>query len=147
MGVYASFDDVAARFEGELPAEQEDWVVARIDDVEAELFWWVPALADGAILVTDPARAARVRRLICEKVLALYRNPDGAMAVTVSSDMGLVKDTETRTISRTSHGSWLSFTDDELARVGYVYPAGATGSVILRAYHYDPLPINVLPPI
>lgn len=133
MGVYASFEDVADRYEGELPEDREAWIEARIDDVEAELVGLVPSLAGDSVLESDPARAARVRRLICEKVLALFRNPDGAMAV--SNTAGQFA--QTRTLSRAPLGSWLSFTDQELFRIGYTRLSSA-GSVKLRAYYYEP---------
>lgn len=121
MGVYAQFQDVADRYEGEFPSDRQTWVELRIDDIEAELFGLVPALAID-ISEDDPARAARVRRLICEKVLALYRNPDGAVSVSSSNTMGPFEERNTRTISRQPSGTWFSFSDEELGRVGYVRP-------------------------
>lgn len=132
MGVYAQFADVANRYEGELPEDRRTWVELRIDDVEAELFGFVAALAED-VSTTDPPRAARVRRLVCEKVLALYRNPDGAVAVSSSSTMGSFAEASSRTLAGVATGAWFSFTDDELIRVGYVKAT----SVKLRARHYD----------
>lgn len=132
MGVYAQFSDVTDRYEGEFPSDRQTWVEARIDDVEAELFGLVPALADD-VSTDDPARAGRVRRLICEKILALYRNPDGALAVSSSSTMGSLAESQSRTLARSERGTWFSFTDEELARVGYVKAT----SVKLRAHHYE----------
>lgn len=140
MGDYADFNDVKDRYEGELPSDRQTWIEARIDDVEAELIGLVPSLADADLVTqSDPARAARVRRLICEKVLTLFRNPDGAMAI--SNQAGQFS--QTRTIHRTQPGSWLAFTDQELLRVGYV--RASAGSVPLRAYYYEPS--NELPSV
>lgn len=133
MGVYAQFSDVTDRYEGEFPSDRQTWVEARIDDAEAELFGIVPDLADD-VSTTDPARAGRVRRLICEKILALYRNPDGILAESSSSTMGSFAESTSRTLARGDGVSaWFEFTDSELARVGYVRPT----SVKLRAHHYE----------
>lgn len=133
MGVYADFDAVAERFEGELPVEKQSWIEVRIDDIENELFGLIPGLADGlGDTPAEQARAGRVRRLICDKVLVLYRNPDATGgAVTVSKTMGPYADS--RTVSGNRSG-WVSFTDAELAQLGYVNPYGSAGSVKLRAY-------------
>ena len=129
MGVYAEFDDVADRYEADMPTERQSWVELRIDDAEAELLGLVPDLQDPGEVPAD--RAGRVRRLICDKVLALFRNPDGA--VTISNTLGPYAASRTLT-GKT--GSWVSFTADELAAVGYVAPTGTTGSVALRAWYY-----------
>lgn len=134
MGVYAEFSDVSARYEDEMPDDRQTWVELRIDDAEAELFGLIPGLASGSVAISDPPRATRVRRLICDKVLALYRNPDGAL--TVSNTMGSLSESRTLPGSRLQSGSWVAFTDEELARVGYSTTTSA-GSVALRAWHYD----------
>jgi len=88
MGKFAEIDDVTGRYEGAFPdgyAGSGGWIDLRIGDVESELMGQVPSLrktlaeinADSAA-VGDPDRINRVKTLVCEKILDLYRNPRGA---------------------------------------------------------------------
>jgi len=106
MGKFAEVDDVTGRYEGDFPADREDWVALRIGDVESELMGQVPSLrkpidqvnADSAA-VGDPDRINRVKALVCEKVLDLYRNPGGTTSqstttpdITISKSYGYFQD-------------------------------------------------------
>ena len=133
MAKFAEFDDVAARYEDDIPGERDEWVELRLDDVESELIGLVPSLA-ADISTLDAARVARVKRLVCDKVLALYRNPDGAL--TISNTEGPWSESRTLPGSRVEPGSWVNFTDQELRRVGAVIETGSAGSVLLRAWGY-----------
>jgi hypothetical protein len=74
MGRFADLDDVTSRFEGIIPSDREDWVETRITDVEAVLTGLVPSLEESDNVI-GVSRLARVKALVCEKVLDLYRNP------------------------------------------------------------------------
>lgn len=81
MGKFAELDDVTARYEGEFPTEREDWAELRIDDVEADLILMVPSLTEDVDQIA-PARLARAKALVADKVLELYRNPQRARTFT-----------------------------------------------------------------
>ncbi|KMV23340.1 hypothetical protein [Mycobacterium heckeshornense] len=91
-GKFVTPDDVTGRFEGDFPADRMQWLSLRIADVESELMGWVPSLrksvdqinADSAA-AGDPDRLSRVKRLICDKVLDLFRNPDGASTSAITT--------------------------------------------------------------
>lgn len=84
-GKFTTQDDVTNRFEGTFPSARLAWVGWRILDAEGELMFWVPSLrktvdeinAESAA-ADDPDRLARVTKLVADKVLDLFRNPDGA---------------------------------------------------------------------
>lgn len=128
--MYATADDVAARYEGTIPPERADWVELRVTDVENELVGLVPSLADPTTV--DPARAGRVQRLVCDKVLALFRNPDGAL--TINSTMGSISESRTLPGSRVQSGSWVSFTDAELASIRGARKRSRFGSIQLSPW-------------
>lgn len=77
MGRFAGFDDVADRFEGAIPNDRRSWVETRVADVEAVLVGLVPSLGESDDVI-GVARLARVKTLVCNKVLDLYRNPEQA---------------------------------------------------------------------
>lgn len=118
VGKFVTADDVIGRAEGSFPADRMQWLALRIVDVESELMGWVPSLrkpvddinAESAA-AGDPDRINRVKRLVCDKVLDLYRNPDGASTSSIT--------TPDITISRTytpARGQ-VFFTDAELDTV------------------------------
>jgi len=76
MGQFAEFFDVQAEFEGVMPSSRQPWADAKIDSVESRLIGLVPSLATLAA-DSDPARFSRVKHLVVEKVLGLFRNPGG----------------------------------------------------------------------
>lgn len=80
MGRYADVQDVADRYEGEIPASRHDWVATLVDDAEQVLDSEIPTLdarvADGRVTV------AAVRRVVCTMVLAVVRNPSGYLSQT-----------------------------------------------------------------
>lgn len=80
MGQFAQLSDVQAEYEGVIPTSRQDWVTAKIGAVEARLVGLVPSLATFTE-DQDPARFERVKYLVTEKVLELYRNPTGSRAV------------------------------------------------------------------
>jgi hypothetical protein len=84
QGKFTSADDVTGRFEGTIPSSRLPWVALRIRDVESELMFQVPSLRKPmeevvaeSVAAGDPDRPNRVRVLVAEKVLDLYRNPGG----------------------------------------------------------------------
>lgn len=85
QGKFASATDVTDQYEGPFPAGRLPWVNVKIGVVERELMYQVPSLrkpvdqidADSAA-AGDPDRRERVKDVVCEKVLDLYRNPGGA---------------------------------------------------------------------
>lgn len=74
---FATFEDARAEFEGVIPESRRAWVEAKIEAVESRLIGLVPSLATLTV-DTDPARFARAKHLVVEKVLELLRNPTGA---------------------------------------------------------------------
>ena len=116
-GRFVTADAVRSRFEGTIPAGRTEWLKLRILDAETELMGLVPSLQSLDPDTTDPVaaiRVGRVRTLIIDKVLELYRNPDGAQSKSQALD-GI---TSTRSYSRDrSAGPGVTFTDAELNRV------------------------------
>lgn len=129
MGKFATDADVSGRFEGEIPPERAAWVNLRIEDVEGELMGLVPSLTADVESI-EPERLKRVIRLVCDKVLELYRNPDGAATVQATSTMGPLTETESRYRSKNTVPG-IAFTDAELrsVRLPKVRKARAIGSV------------------
>ncbi|WP_454232153.1 hypothetical protein [Mycolicibacterium fortuitum] len=85
QGKFASQDDVTSRFEGTIPSDRLPWVAVRIRDAESELMGQIPSLRKSleeitaeSIAAGDPDRLNRVKLLVCEKVLDLYRHPERA---------------------------------------------------------------------
>ncbi len=121
-GKFASYDDVAGRFEGAIPSDRLDRIKQRILDVEYELMGKVPSLrkpiedidAESAA-AGDPDRRKRVTTLVADKVLDLYRHPDRSENqravttpdITTSRSWGQNDPTRGR----------VAFTDDELDSV------------------------------
>lgn len=120
MAKFAELEDVTSRFEGEFPSEREDWAETRLSDAENALMGLVPSLrktvqsiAAESAVVGDPDRLDRVRTLVCDKVLQLYRNPDRANLKTRSID----DVSETRAWYTNPPGGSITFTEGELASV------------------------------
>lgn len=132
-GKFATQDDVTSRFEGAFPENRLAWVSIRIGDVESELMYQVPSLrksladiqADNA-LYNDTDRLNRVRNLVCEKVLDLYRNPRGPQTQqsTVTPDI-----TTTDSYSPDPTRGKIQFTAAELSKVRLRTPKKRFGSV------------------
>lgn len=84
---FAHPDDVAARYvEGTFPEEKTAWAQLRIEDVEFDLIGLVPSLGATPADEIDPARLRRVKTLVVDKVLELYRNPDRKTSKSSSMD-------------------------------------------------------------
>jgi hypothetical protein len=75
MGKFVEQADVTDRYEGDFPSDRLEWVYLRIDDVEADLILMVPSLGV-PVGEVDPTRLQRVKALVADKVLELYRNPE-----------------------------------------------------------------------
>lgn len=75
MSNYAQVDDVAARYEGDIPSVRREWVSTLLDDAESVLYGEIPGLDarvnDGRVDV------ATVCRVECSMVLSVLRNPSG----------------------------------------------------------------------
>lgn len=83
-GKFATQADVTGRFEGTIPSNRLAWVDLRIGDVESELMFQVPSLrktieeiAAESTAAGDPDRPNRVKTLVADKVLDIFRNPAG----------------------------------------------------------------------
>lgn len=110
--LYAHPDDVADRYvEGTFPSTKTAWAQLRIEDVESILIGEVPDLA--STVGIDDARLRRVRTLVADKVLDLYRNPEGKSASTSTME-GL---TETYQFRGSRSNEAITFTEAELNRV------------------------------
>lgn len=116
-GRFVTSDQVVARLEGKAPSTGRVTTIKwRILDVENELIGEVPSLRTIDLASTDPAvqvRIGRVRTLVIDKVLELYRNPAGASQTTQSMD-GI---STSRSYYKSAPGGSVSFTEDELNRV------------------------------
>jgi hypothetical protein len=110
MGRFADVDDVTSRFEGTIPSDREAWVDTRITDVEAVLTGLVPSLEESDLVIGE-ARLARVKTLVCNKVLDLYRNPEQATQRTQTAGAF----SEGVSFNRSTGSGW--FTKEELRSV------------------------------
>ena len=108
--MFAEVADVAARYEGTIPDARTNWVETRIEDVESFLIHLVPTLADPNI---SESRQHRAKVLVCDKVLEIYRNPDGSTQR--SQVMGPM--TDTRSWSKEVATGRITFTEDDLRQV------------------------------
>lgn len=131
MGTFAQFADVTAEFEGVMPSSRQTWVEAKIDAVEARLIGLVPSLAN-LVEADDPARFSRVKHLVVEKVLQLFRNPSG---VTQQSAGPF----STAYSPGTASGA-IVFTADELATVRQRTRRANLGTVTLAPWRADRAP-------
>ncbi|MEH3135357.1 MAG: hypothetical protein PGN30_10195 [Mycolicibacterium neoaurum] len=115
-GKFVTSDAVVARFEGTFPPGRVTWLKWRILDVENELLGEVPSLRTIDVNSTDDAvkiRVGRVRSLIIDKLLDLYRNPTGATSQT--HEMDGFRESHTR--DGGGNSGTVSFTEEELNRV------------------------------
>lgn len=112
MGKFVEQTDVTNRYEGDFPSDRLAWVDLRIDDVEADLILMVPSLGVPVDEV-DPTRLQRVKALVADKVLELYRNPSRARTVTSTS--GPYSDTDTFDTGKSMPKGY--FTDYEVRNV------------------------------
>lgn len=115
MGKFADGTDVTNRYEGEIPSERLAWVNTRVDDVEAVLMGLVPSLTVPLDQI-DEGRAARVKALVCDKVLDLYRNPGRVNSQSTTSGPYSETTTFLSGLARAGVGG-ISFSDDELRMV------------------------------
>lgn len=125
-GKFAQVADVTGRFEGNFPTDREAWVGLRIGDVESELMGWVPSLRKTIDDITadntaagDTDRLNRVKRLVCDKVLDLYRNPRGTTQQTTTTPDVTLADSfgSDKTRGGDNTRGRIAFTQDELDTV------------------------------
>lgn len=131
MGEFAQLSDVAAEFEGVIPSSRNAWVDAKIDSVESRLIGLVPSLA-ALTEASDAARFSRVKHLVVEKVLELYRNPSGAQQQTA----GPFSTAYSATVST----GRITFTPDELASIRLRTRRANLGTVTLAPWRADRAP-------
>lgn len=125
--MFATFEDVADRFEGNIPASRITWVDTKIGDAESLLVSLVPTLGDGDV---SAARAERAKAIVCDAVLRVYRNPSGA---TQESDSGMF----TVTRSKAVDSGLLYFTPEELASVRGAVKRSRVGTIKVAAWRPD----------
>lgn len=132
---FADPADVTSRFEGTFPSDRLGWVDVRLEDVENALMGVVPELRRTVEDIQERAEARgdagylnRVKALVCDKVLQLYRNPTGAYQRSVTVD----DVAESWSLSRQVSSATISFSSDELASVWF--SDCNTGSVKLVAW-------------
>lgn len=117
---FADRDDVVSRFEGTFPSDRLAWVDVRLTDVEnalmgavAELRKPIEDIQSRAELRDDDTYLDRVKSLVCDKLLQLFRNPGG-----LSQQMQMVDDVqESRSYSRIPSSVGISFTVEELSGI------------------------------
>jgi hypothetical protein len=135
MGTFAQFTDVQAEFEGVMPSSRETWVDAKIDAVESRLIGLVPSLSTLTVGI-DPARFGRVKHLVVEKVLQLFRNPSGVTQQTAGPY-------STAYGPATSSGS-ITFTPEELSTIRQRNKKANLGVATIAPWRADQAP-GVLP--
>jgi hypothetical protein len=113
MGKFVDNADVTGRYEGTFPSDRMTWLTTRIDDVEADLMLMVPSLNVADVAQIAPARLQRVKALVADKVLELYRNPERARSRTDTA--GPYSDTTTFDSGRAATRAY--FTDDEVRNI------------------------------
>lgn len=120
---YASFEDVANRFERELPEELRTLVETRLADTEGMIRRRIPDL--DAQVASDPGLAAVVVRVCADAVLRMVRNPEGFVQETDGN--------YTYMLSQALAGGRLAILRDEWrdlgvsSRVGVVHVTGMRG--------------------
>lgn len=125
--MFADYADVANRYEGIIPDDRFRWVTTRIEDVEAFLLHLVPSLADPNI---SDGRHHRAKVLVCDKVLEIYRNPEGSTQR--SQTVGAVANSQS--YSKEVSTGRITFTDDELKGVRERSRRRRIASVSLRPW-------------
>ena len=75
MGQFATARDVADRFEGDLDEKQMSWLDTKIEDAETILLTELPRLGNVELLTA--LDLGNARRVICDAVLRVLRNPGG----------------------------------------------------------------------
>jgi hypothetical protein len=78
--MFATADDVRARYEGVIPESRDAWLAAKIEDAENLLISLVPSMAT----TSDAARLARAKAMVSDAILRVFRNPSGASQETAS---------------------------------------------------------------
>lgn len=113
MGKFVEPDDVKKRYEGAFPDDRGDWLSTKIDDVEADLILMVPSLAAETMDQISPIRLQKVKSLVADKVLELYRNPERAKTRTQAA--GPFNESTTYDTGSGKSPAKGYFTDDEVA--------------------------------
>lgn len=120
-GKFVTVDEAEARYEGDFPSERRPWLMWRLFDVENALMGLVPSLRKPLVDIIadstaagDPGRVDRVKSLVADKALQMYRNPFGG---SLAQHMQMVDDVqESRTFRGTSTAA-IMFSEDELNQV------------------------------
>lgn len=115
MGRFVEADDVKNRYEGVIPDDRSTWLTTRIDDVEADLILMVPSLGVEDVDQIAPARLQKVKAVVADKVLELYRNPERARTRTQAA--GPYNESTTYDSGGGKSVSRGYFTDDEVANL------------------------------
>lgn len=138
-GKFATITDVTGRFEGAFPDAQLTWVSTRIGDVEGELMFQVPSLRKDVDEITtesaaagDPGRLARVAALVANKVLDLYRNPEGVTQLART----MPDITTSRSYATDPNRGKVAFTDAELCSVRLQKSRTKFGTITVAPPHY-----------
>lgn len=131
MGDFAGREDVRAEFEGVIPSSRDAWLDAKIDAVESRLIGLVPSLSK-LTDYSDPARLARVKHLVVEKVLELFRNPSGAKWQAAGPHSASYSDTV--------NSGRISFTEEELSTVRLRKTRANLGTVTVAPWRADRAP-------
>jgi hypothetical protein len=108
--MFADIQDVVDRFEGTIPDERLGWVEKKLADAETILTGLVPSLTYPDV---SAQRLAQAKILVCDKVLELYRNPDGSTYRTQT--YGSM--TDARSFSKEVASGRMVFTEAELQSV------------------------------
>lgn len=117
-GKFVTVDEAEARYEDVFPSERRQWLMWRIFDTENALMGLVPSLRKPLVDIIadstaagDPGRVDRVKSLVIEKALGMFRNPTGVQQYTQTVD----DVTESRSFYKGSVA--IGFTEDELNQV------------------------------
>lgn len=115
MGRFVEPVDVTDRYEGDFPSNRSTWLTKRIDDVEADLVLMVPSLDVEDVSQIAPARLQKVKALVADKILELYRNPERARTRTQAA--GPYNESTTYDSGNGKAVTKGYFTDDEVANL------------------------------
>ena len=107
---YASFADVRARYERDLPEGRQDYVEALLAEAEAILLQRVPSIPARLAATPPTLTTAQVARVEVRAVLRVLRNPSGFYSET-SGDY-------TYRVSRASTSGELDYLPEDLLLLG-----------------------------
>lgn len=122
---YATFADVATRFEQPIPSDRQTYVEALIDEAERTLARIVPNLADRLSATPPTLDADTLKIVIVRAVIRTLANPRGYTSETDGSYTYQI---------RAGVGGDIGFTDSDLALLGVWFARPRVGMIGLSTW-------------